>query len=371
MSRRGHYAKVRKPSSVILALDQWPASDRALWDQVRRRGDVLEVGGRAANWSPRTVRNVEQSYGQWLKWLSENQSDAMTLSPLDRVTRENVRLYVKGMQKRLSPFTVQINLQRLGQMMVASTETKEFGWLFRAANRLRPKSVRNKLAKMRPSYQLAELGHRLMQDAEGLTPEWHCHRSVHFRNGLIIALLAYRPVRLANLAAIVIGQHLVRTSEGYTLAFDAHETKQGEGLEFPLPRSLSEPLEKYLAEHRPALLKLGSHAGTAGNRLWVSRDGGPLESMGVAQLVLKETKAAFGQSINPHLFRDCAATTVAIDDPEHAHVIAPILGHSSMTTSERHYNQARTVDAGRQYHTILTETRRKLPKRKAGADHAQ
>jgi integrase len=340
-----------------------------LWKQVQQRGDVLETSGRAANWSPRTVKNVEQGYGHWLKWLYEHHRDAMTRGPLDRVTRQNVGLYVEDMQKRLSPFTVQINLTRLGQMMVAFTETKEFGWLFRAANRLRPRSVRNKRAKMQSSYELAELGHRLMRDAEALGQKWHCHRSIHFRNGLIIALLAYRPVRLGNLAGIVIGQHLVHIGEGYTLVFAAEETKQREPLEFELPQTLNEPLAAYLAEHRPALLKLGPHAGTAGNRLWVSRDGGPLEADGLAQLIKKETKVAFGQSVNPHLFRDCAATTIAIDDPEHAHVIAPILGHSSMTTSERHYNQARTVDAGRHYHAVVAETRRKRPTKKAAGDY--
>jgi integrase/recombinase XerD len=368
MSRRGHYKKRRKPSSVVLPPDQWPGSDRALWAQVQRRGDALEASGRAANWSPRTVRNVEQSYGQWLKWLSGFNCNVLRDGPLERVTRENVRLYIEDMQARLSPFTVQLNLQRLGQMMVAFTETKEFGWLFRAANRLRPRSVRDKRAKMQPSYALADLGHRLMQDAGALTPNWHCHRSVHFRNGLIIALLAYRPMRLANLAGIIIDQHLVRAGESFSLAFAADETKQREAFEFALPQVLTEPLEQYLAEHKPALMKLGTHAGTAGNRLWVSRDGGPLGDAGIAQLIEKETKAAFGQSINPHLFRDCAATTIAIDDPEHAHVIAAILGHSSMTTSERHYNQARTVDAGRQYHVVLAETRRKAPMRKTGAD---
>ena len=210
-----------------------------------------------------------------------------------------------------------------------------------------------------------------MEGANSLPAKWHCHRSVRFRNGLIVALLAYRPVRLANLASIIIGQHLVRTDEGYALVFGAHETKQREILEFTLPAVLTEPIAEYLKEHRPALLKLGSHAGTAGDRLWISRDGGPLEASGIAQVVLKETKAAFGQSINPHLFRDCAATTVALDDPEHAHMIAPILGHSSMTTSERHYNQARTVDAGRQYQVVVAKARRQLRAGNGGADYGR
>jgi integrase/recombinase XerD len=67
-------------------------------------------------------------------------------------------------------------------------------------------------------------------------------------------------------------------------------------------------------------------------------------------------------AINPHLFRDCAATTIAIHDPEHVQIIAAILGHSSMTTSERHYIQASSLEAGRRYHAVLAESRRKRPK---------
>jgi integrase/recombinase XerD len=358
MSRRGHYLKHRKPSAHMLPEHKWPADDRVRWAAVQHRGDALETGGRAAYWKPRTVRNVLQSYGHWLKWLSDHHVKVMRLGPMERVTRENVRLYIEYMQSRaLSPFTIQLNLQRLGQMMVAFTETKEFGWLFRAANRLKPRSVRDKRSKMQPSYQLAELGHRLMLEAQGLTSNWHRHRSVRFRNGLIIALLAYRPVRLANLAGIVIDQHLIRSGDTFVLKFGADETKQGEELGFELPQILTEPLSQYLAEHRPALLNIGSHAGSAGQYLWVARDGGHLTSAGISQLIVNETKAAFGASINPHLFRDCAATTIAIDDPEHAHIIAPILGHGSITTSERHYNQAKTVDAGRQYHKTLKEVR--------------
>ena len=70
MSRRGH----KKPNAIrsnCLAVDQWPESDRTLWHRARHAGDVLEVGGRAASWAPRTVKNVEEVYGKWLKWMRD------------------------------------------------------------------------------------------------------------------------------------------------------------------------------------------------------------------------------------------------------------------------------------------------------------
>jgi integrase/recombinase XerD len=360
MSRRGHFAKIRKAPLYGLREADWPTADRAMWAAVLEPGGVLETGGRGARWKAKTIGNVESSYGHWLKWALARQENC-SLGPLERVTRDAVGLYIAYMRARdLSGSTIQIHLQRLGQMMTAATETMEYGWLFRAANRLKPKSVRDKRAKIQPTYRLVELGRKLMDEAKLMPAGWHRCPAVQFRNGLLIALLAYRPVRLANVAAIKIGGHLRQVGDKYTLTFAADETKQNEELEFDVPAGLCADMSCYLENFRPVLVHRGPHVGTAGQSLWVSRDGGPLLNGGIASMVSLKTAAAFGESINVHLVRDCAATTIAIDDPEHAFFIAPILGHSSMATSEKHYNQARTIDAGRAYHRILAENRRAL-----------
>jgi integrase len=46
-----------------------------------------------------------------------------------------------------------------------------------------------------------------------------------------------------------------------------------------------------------------------------------------------------------HLFRDTAATAIAIDRPEQARLAVPLLGHHSLATTERHYNLASIADA--------------------------
>ena len=69
------------------------------------------------------------------------------------------------------------------------------------------------------------------------------------------------------------------------------------------------------------------------------------------------TEELFGQRINPHLFRDCAASALATDDPEHILAIARILGHSSITTTNRHYNQSHMTAAGDILHGVLADLR--------------
>ena len=71
--------------------------------------------------------------------------------------------------------------------------------------------------------------------------------------------------------------------------------------------------------------------------------------MTIYNTICMHTENAFGRAINPHLFRDAAATTLAIADPAHVRVAAPLLGHRTFTTTERHYQQAKSFDAHRAY----------------------
>lgn len=69
----------------------------------------------------------------------------------------------------------------------------------------------------------------------------------------------------------------------------------------------------------------------------------------------KYTVSRFGRFVNPHLFRDCAATSIVNESPEHVRITAQILGHSSMNTTEQYYIQAQANIATARYHDqILT-----------------
>jgi site-specific recombinase XerD len=78
----------------------------------------------------------------------------------------------------------------------------------------------------------------------------------------------------------------------------------------------------------------------------------------LGHLVKARTRAAFGRAVNPHLFRDAAATSVAIEDPAHVRIAAQVLGHGAFATTERHYNLARGQEAADSWHQILGRLRR-------------
>ena len=72
----------------------------------------------------------------------------------------------------------------------------------------------------------------------------------------------------------------------------------------------------------------------------------PLTGNAIYNAVYRRTKEAFGEPVNLHLFRDGAATFWALKDPARVAAMSGLLGHEPRMT-ERHYNQANGIRAGR------------------------
>src|ERR1700751_1860100 len=101
---------------------------------------------------------------------------------------------------------------------------------------------------MQPIGALVRLGKTLMQTAES-SDKPLLSRAVTFRDGLMIALVALRPLRLSNLAAITIGAHLSQQKTGYHRFFN--------GLEMKGRRSFAPTIPGYIDHYRPILLSRG------------------------------------------------------------------------------------------------------------------
>jgi site-specific recombinase XerD len=167
---------------------------------------------------------------------------------------------------------------------------------------------------------------------------------------LLIAFLALVPMRRKNLAGLRLGHNFLLSNGTWILDLDATETKTHGAYEVLLPDVLRQPLEVYLKHYRPLLLaRRGRWHEPADDALWVSGHGSPMTEMALYDRVRLHTKEAFGQAMNPHLFRDAAATTLAVEDPTHVRVAAPLLGHRQLDTTERFYMQATSFEAHRRY----------------------
>jgi integrase len=201
----------------------------------------------------------------------------------------------------------------------------------------------------------------LMARADSAMDQTPLQRAVLFRDGLLITFLAYRPIRISNLAAITIGRQLVQQGTGYWLRFEPEEMKTRQALEAAISIALLPGLERYLQHYRVVLLTGANRRPRAKtDALWVSETATPMAVISVHNRFRRHTKAAFGVAVSPHLFRDSAATAVAVDGPAHVRAIMPILGHSTLATSEKHYNHARSLDASRRHIRIIADLKRRL-----------
>ena len=62
-----------------------------------------------------------------------------------------------------------------------------------------------------------------------------------------------------------------------------------------------------------------------------------------------------GTAINPHLFRDCAATALTAEKPEYVLAAARILNHNQLSTTLKHYEHASMIQATARLHEVIGE----------------
>ncbi|MEM7024752.1 MAG: tyrosine-type recombinase/integrase [Pseudomonadota bacterium] len=336
----------------ILPVEDWPATDRLAWEAARQPGDAFADAGGAAHWSTKNRRQIGKSYGRWLQYLKVSGQFAPETLPLARVMEQTLHGFVARLrQDQLSSETIFSTVRNVKDALRVMVPGADLRMLQRLVARLDRERVtsRNKPQRVEDPARLLDAGLRFIEEhAYSEQPGHHDQlRAGWARSGLVVALLACRPLRLANLTAITLGQHLHRRGNAWWLQFGAAETKERRPLELCWPSILTPLLEQYLSAWRPCLLRAESDA------LWISNRGRPMTDQAVYCQVVQVTKTMLGRPVNPHLFRDSALTAAAEHSPEQVALVSRLLGHCSLKTGEQHYNHARQLIAQRRYHADL------------------
>ena len=205
------------------------------------------------------------------------------------------------------------------------------------------------------SVQLLGLGQQLMDESHpSLSTRISLADAVRYRDGLMIALLAFVPLRRKNIAAIEIGRHLVREGDGWFIIIPREETKTGTSIEFAIPELLVQYLATYLNIVRPRMLRSPTC-----KALWISREDGALCDGAIGEVITRHTAGRLGIRISLQDVRDAAATTWAVAAPGQIGIARDLLSHSDLRTTTRHYNRARGIEASRAYAQLIAERRRR------------
>ncbi|MEO3476019.1 hypothetical protein AAFN86_29560 [Roseomonas sp. CAU 1739] len=360
---------------AALPLAQWPARDQQAWDAANRRPDFLEPGGHAAMWRPAMQRNAMGAYGRWLAWLLDQGIALADEAPMTRITPERFREYVAFLRAGRAPCTVVGYLSWFCMLCKAMFPNDDWRWLQQAHNNLKREArpTRDKRSRLVPAQELLQFGHELMEQAGGVLdepsvtttqPRQRVAAARDFRDGLMIALLALRPLRVTNFLGIAIGRHLRRSGDRVTLNFAGDETKTKRPIETPWPAELIPNLDRYLEHVRPILMAAKVSVDPArpprpaGAILWVGQGGTPLTPGGLSKALQRHTTRRFGHYVNAHLFRDCLATTVSNEDPDHVRMAQHMLHHTKLGTTERSYILTDSRLALRRHHDLMAKLRR-------------
>jgi integrase/recombinase XerD len=338
-----------------LPFAHWPAEDRRLWQDATQNDDPFSdaPGARLAK---TTLHKHWMGWRRFLGFLAITEGTALEIAPAERLTSERVRRFAEHLAETNTPHSVAIQMDALYGAARSMMPDKDWSGLRAAKTRLYSAAgPKGPSGPVITSVQLVDLGQQLMTESK-ITPGALVRMTdaIRYRDGLVIALLGFIPLRHKNFAAIEIGRDLVKEGESWFIAFSPADTKTNVPIDFRVPELLQRQLETYLDHARPRMLRR-----PACNALWVSAKGGALSYSAVGAVVTRHTTQRLGIRISPHDARDAAATTWAIAAPDQIGIARDLLTHSDLRTTTRHYNRARGIEASRTYAQLLAKSRRR------------
>jgi integrase len=344
---------------------EWPASDRAAWENLFLEGDLLnDHTGTALHWREATRKTNLKHYARWLGWCAaQGRLDAACLdgnyAPWERATPAAVEAYARALLAEMGPRTVATSLIGLKCILQRMAPEADWSWLRRMTSRLDRWATPSRVQR-RPEQAAPELFAIARGELKRLSriPAPKGRERQAYRDVLLVAFLLACPIRERNLAIVELGRHLVRVSGDWHLRFEPEETKTGQALHLVVPAALTPYLDDYMARIRPAFPGAATHA-----HVWPAQKGRPMAEETIYASVMATSKRLFGTALNPHAFRSLAATLLAESSPEDALHARLLLGHRQPETTEKYYIRASQLQAARKVAEALQAIRDAQPER--------
>jgi integrase len=339
-----------------LPVRDWPKVDREAFRRAYQPGDIFDENrGPGAHHSKGSRRMIETTYRRWLGFLVEYHSDELMKPLADRITPELMRGFVERLSAEVRATTVAMSVANIYAAARLIAPAADWRWLASLKTRLSIRAEpQDRFDRLVPPPYTLDLGIEMMDEAAVL-PSVGKRRELHYRNGLIIALISAWPKRRRSIAALTVTRHLEFDAAGVNVLLFPEDTKSKRAESFRVPKKLLPYLVRYLKEIRPRLLGRRFHDG-----LWASYKGCPLTAGQIYCIVRANVLAKFGKAMGLHDFRRAAATFIATDAPAKIGLIPGVLHHTSPEVSDQHYNLARSVEASRRFAAHVARTRDRL-----------
>jgi integrase len=172
-----------------------------------------------------------------------------------------------------------------------------------------------------------------------------------------VAILTVAPVRIGNLAATKLDQHLLRVGgpKGlFWLQYEAHEVKNHVDLEFTFDAELTALVTEYIEVHRPVLLR-----GSNERCLFPGVNNGGFKAPHLLSAQIRNmVEQRTGLRVTAHQFRHVAAAMLLKKFPGNYPLVAKVLGHKGTATSMNNYIGLETLEANQIFAALVRENRR-------------
>lgn len=323
-----------------------------MWDRLTRPACLLDDDGGLGQLRPASQAMLRAGYAHWLKWLAQNEPTALETCPVERATIDRLRRWLDTLS-RVKPMTRLAYVSSLVRVLVEAGPDRDWRAHQKLVSRLRSASgsgdPSRKAGRIFDSGQLCRLGLDYAR-THPKAASTELKSAARFRTGTMIALLAVMPMRRMTFCKLQLGSSVWIDKDRIIIAASGDMMKRGNTWEAEVPDVVVDVLRQYLETVRPWLMQ---RANLQHPFLWVNDLGKPYDPSHLSNRIAWSTKEVLGTRVSAHLFRDAAATTLARHSSASAKLIAPLLGHSSLETAERHYIHANSIDAGRTYADVL------------------
>lgn len=338
-----------------LPFDHWPAADQRLWQAAVRGNDPFSDAA-GAHLAVTSKNQYLYAWRRFLAFLALEDPSALGLPPSDRLTKARVRSFADHLAKTHIPRSIAIQIDALYKAARVMMPGLDLSWLRSIKARLHSAApLQGASGPVVTSPQILAVGQHLMDEVDPQPQDrLTLAQALRYRDGLMISLLAFVPLRRKNLAALEIDRHMVSEGESRFICIPAAECKTRTPIEFAIPEFLLPYLNVYLRIVRPRILNDATC-----KALWVSPKGGALRYGAIGDIISRHTTAVMGIRLTPHDMRDAAATTWALAAPGEIGISRDLLSHSDLRTTEKHYNRANGVQASRTLAKILQFVKRR------------
>ena len=195
-----------------------------------------------------------------------------------------------------------------------------------------------------------------MRRARALKDQAPVKAAVTAQIAVAVAILTAAPIRAGNLAAIRLGENLVKPGgpdTSYLLVFPDYDVKNQVDLSFELDECVTAAIDHYVHDHRPALMR-----GSNEEWLFPGGDGGPKSQSLFGIQLTERIQKLTGLRITLHQFRHAAAAVYLKDHPGDYETVRRFLGHRNIRTTVNFYCGLETIQASRMLNDVVRRYRR-------------